>query len=494
MTTQAAGMDIAATEIKEGARVVPGPEMIPMSQKIAFGLGMLANQLFPAALGIFMVILVQSLGMSPFLWGLIFFLPKLVDAITDPLMGYISDRTESRWGKRRPYIFIGAIVAGISYIAMWQLSAENSQMYNFWYFLAWSIVFTLGLTIFAAPYVALGYEMSKDYHERTRLMAVAQWIGQWAWVIAPWFWIILYDPDWFPSATEGARTLSIYVGLFCMALAMVPAIFCRSAHSVDDGIGRDGANASLGDRFRDLFRGISITFRNKPFQKICIATFFIFNAFNCVAGFAFFIIVYYMHAGDPVAAGNWPAMFGSVSALCTCFLVIPVVNWMAQRYGKHQTFLMTQTMSLLGYAMFWWSFSPENPFLMLVPIPLYVFGIGGLFTLMMSMTADVCDMDELETHERREGLFGAIYWWMVKFGGAFAGLLSGLILGTVGFDQSVTVQSDSALAGLRAAFILVPVTGTLIGIWVMRNYDLDETRVREIRAELDARAKSGSQL
>ncbi|MEL0315839.1 MAG: MFS transporter, partial [Halieaceae bacterium] len=90
MTTQAAGMDIAATDIKEGARVVPGPDMIPMSQKIAFGVGMLANQLFPAALGIFMVILVQSLGMSPFLWGLIFFLPKLVDAITDPLMGYIS--------------------------------------------------------------------------------------------------------------------------------------------------------------------------------------------------------------------------------------------------------------------------------------------------------------------------------------------------------------------------------------------------------------------
>ena len=69
---------------------------IPMPQKIAFGIGMLANQMFPAALGIFMVILVQSLGMSPILWGLIFFLPKLVDALTDPLMGYISDRTESR--------------------------------------------------------------------------------------------------------------------------------------------------------------------------------------------------------------------------------------------------------------------------------------------------------------------------------------------------------------------------------------------------------------
>ena len=197
-----------------------------------------------------------------------------------------------------------------------------------------------------------------------------------------------------------------------------------------------------------------------------------------------------MNNGDPVQAGNWPALFGSVSAICTCFLVIPVINWMAQKLGKLKTFTITQTLSLAGYSMFWWSFSPENPYLMFVPIPLYVFGIGGLFTLMMSMTADICDMDELETGERREGLFGAIYWWMVKFGAAFAGLLSGLILASVGFDQSVTVQSDSALAGLRAAFILVPVTGTIIGILVMRSYELDETKVNEIRTQLDARGSA----
>ena len=311
---------------------------IPMTQKIAFGIGMLANQMFPAALGIFMVILVQSLGMSPILWGLIFFLPKLVDALTDPLMGYISDRFESRWGKRRPFIFIGAIVAGLSYIAMWQLSAEDSQLYNFWYFLAWSIVFFIGMTIFSVPYVAMGYEMSSDYHERTRLMAVAQWIGQWAWVIAPWFWIILYDPNWFESATEGARTLSIYVGLACMAMAMVPAIFCHSVETTNDG---DSAPAgSIADTFRELFHGIVITLKNKPFQRICTATFFIFNAYNCVAGFAFFIIVYYMNGGDPAAAGSWPALFGSVSALCTCFLVIPIVNWMCQAYGKHKLSLI----------------------------------------------------------------------------------------------------------------------------------------------------------
>ena len=137
--------------------------------------------------------------------------------------------------------------------------------------------------------------------------------------------------------------------------------------------------------------------------------------------------------------------------------------------------------------MFWWTFSPTNPWLMFLPLPLFAFGIGGLFTIMMSMTADICDLDELETHERREGLFGAIYWWMVKFGAAFAGLLTGLIMSFVGFDQTVTVQTEEALNGLRAAFIFVPATGTLIGLLVMWNYDLNEEAVTAIREELDSR-------
>ena len=466
---------------------------IPLGQKIAFGIGMLANQMFPAALSIFMVILVQSLGMSPFLWGLIFFLPKLVDCVTDPVMGFISDRTVSRWGKRRPYIFIGAILSGLSYIAMWQLSADNSQLYNFVYFLCWSCVFFVGLTIFSVPYVAMGYEMSDDYHERTRLMAVAQWIGQWAWVIAPWFWVILYDPNWFDSATEGARTLSIWVGAICMLLAMVPAIFCKG-----DGVAQDTStphrNETLGAVVQELLSGIAITLKCRPFQQICIATFFIFNAYNTVAGFAWFIIVYYMNQGDPALAGAWPTLFGSVSALCTCFLVIPTVNWMAQRYGKRATFMVTQSVSIMGYAAFWWSFSPSNPYLMFLPIPLFAFGIGGLFTIMMSMTADICDLDELETGERREGLFGAIYWWMVKFGLAFAGLLSGFILGVIGFDQNVAVQSEETLAQLRMAFIGVPVSGTLIALWAMRNYELDETAVSDIKLSLSERQSMSSKV
>ena len=120
-------------------------------------------------------------------------------------------------------------------------------------------------------------------------------------------------------------------------------------------------------------------------------------------------------------------------------------------------------------------------------LPFFSFGIGSLFTLMMSMTADVCDMDELNSGKRREGIFGAIYWWMVKFGFAIAGLLTGIIMSLVGFDSSLPVQADGAVDGLRLFFSGIPILGTLIAMWVMSDYDLTEEKAREIKKELESR-------
>ena len=110
---------------------------VPMGQKIAFGLGMLANQMFPAALSIFMVVLVQDLGFPGWMWGLIYFLPRVFDSLTDPIMGFISDNTRSVWGRRRLYIFLGAILMGLAFIIMWQVYRDNPLDYNFTYFLGW---------------------------------------------------------------------------------------------------------------------------------------------------------------------------------------------------------------------------------------------------------------------------------------------------------------------------------------------------------------------
>ncbi|WP_317130449.1 MFS transporter [Robertkochia marina] len=465
-------------------------EKVPMGQKIAFGLGMLANQMFPAALGVFMVVLVQDLGFPPLLWGLIFFLPRLFDAITDPIMGFISDNTKSKWGRRRQYVFTGAVIMGVSFVAMWQLYEANGLTYNFWYFLLLSFVFYLGLTVFSVPYVAMGYEMSDDFHERTRIMAVAQWIGQWAWVIAPWFWVVLYKPEWFETADAGAREVSIYVGIGCMLLAMVPAVFIKSHSTLNDSNLKPITLGNVKNSFTEITQGFKQAWRNKPFMKLCGATFLVFNSFNTIAAFSFFIIVYHLFGGDAGAAGNWPALHGSVGALATTFIVIPIVTKMSEKIGKKRTFMISQAISIIGYILFWFLFVPGKPWLFLIALPFFSFGIGSLFTMMMSMTADVCDLDELKYGlPRKEGTFGAIYWWMVKFGQAIAGLSTGLIMGLVGFTEGAAEQPDGAITGLRLFYTLLPIAGTLLAMYVMRNYDLTEEKANEISQELKRRRK-----
>jgi glycoside/pentoside/hexuronide:cation symporter, GPH family len=103
------------------------------------------------------------------------------------------------------------------------------------------------------------------------------------------------------------------------------------------------------------------------------------------------------------------------------------------------------------------------------------------------MTADVCDLDELATGKRREGIFGAIYWWMVKLGFAVAGLLSGAIMALVAFTPGAPMQPAGAVDGLRLFYSGVPIVGTLLAMWIMRNYDLDEKRAMEVHAELKRR-------
>jgi GPH family glycoside/pentoside/hexuronide:cation symporter len=264
-------------------------------------------------------------------------------------------------------------------------------------------------------------------------------------------------------------------------------------------------------------------------MKLCGATFLVFNGFQLVAAFSVFIIVFYMNQGSWEQAGTWPAWFNSLNAIITAFLVIPIISKMATKWGKRNAFLISTFLSIIGYSLKWWGFDIElnnsfnqtsigqglnnsvaavfdflNPFLesvgmtwfsidasngipwlIFVPIPLFAFGMGGLFTLMMSMTADVCDLDELENGmPRKEGTFGAIYWWMVKLGQALAIILSGVILKVVGFDQNISNQAMETMTRLRVADIIVPATTAALAMLVMWNYSLSEKRAKEIKEKL----------
>jgi glycoside/pentoside/hexuronide:cation symporter, GPH family len=491
--------------------VTPLKDRVPLGQKAAFGAGHLVLNLLPGALGVFMFFLLTAFGMDPFLAGLLGGLPRIFDAITDPIMGFISDNTKSKWGRRRPFIFVGAILSGILFALLWQLDPESTQDYNFWYFLIMSMVFLIGNTMFATPLVGLGYEMTSDYNERTRLMAFSQTIGQIAWMIVPWFWVIISDPDMLPISADkiseiaalglseaetakttleavqanGVRKLSVIVGAVCIVLGILPAFFCKGIDSANMENRKEISLKSLGSNLMDLFRGIVQVSKNKPFTRLCGATFLVFNGFQMVAAFSVYIIVFYMYNGSYDDAGTLPAWFSTVTAIITAFGVIPIVTWMANKWGKRSAFIYSTAISIVGYILKWWAFDPENIWLLFMPIPFMAFGLGGLFTLMMSMTADVCDLDELENGmPRKEGTFGAIYWWMVKLGQALALVLGGAVLKFVGFDGAAAQQTAETMFSLRLADVVIPASTAALAIWIMWKYSLSEDRAKKIKEQL----------
>jgi len=512
---------------------------VPVGQKAAFGAGHFILNILPGTLGVFIqFFLLTAWGVDPLWAGLLGGLPRIFDSITDPIMGFISDNTKSKWGRRRPYIFFGAIISGILFFLMWQLDDNATETYIIWHVMVIQLLFLIGNTMFATPLVGLGYEMTPDYNERTRLMAFSNTMGQIAWMVVPWLYVIIPDSETFNTQTEGVRTMALIVGAMCVVFGVLPAFFCKGIDASDMEGREEITFKTLAKNLKKLFEGIVQVSKNKPFMKLCGATFLVFNGFQLVAAFGVFIIVFYMYNGSYELAGTWPAWFNTINAIITAFIVIPIISKMATKIGKRNAFLVSTFLSIVGYVLKWWGFDVELneqfnqtaladtlnagvtsifdflnpildsigmswfsidvgdgvPWLIFLPIPLFAFGMGGLFTLMMSMTADVCDLDELENGmPRKEGTFGAIYWLMVKIGQSIALVLGGVILSIVGFDPDASQQPIETMNNLRIADIIVPAGTAALAFFVMYKYDLDENRVKEIGIALEKRkAKPGA--
>ena len=478
----------------EHARTAP-EDRVRFSHKLAYGAGAFVNNLLAAASGGMMIVLNLGLGMNPALVGLLGAIPRLTDAFTDPVMGYISDNTRTRWGRRRPFIFTGVFIAAILFAVLWQLPGGRSETFYFVWFLVGSILFYIGYTWWVTPWVALGYELTPDYHERTRLMGTQNFIGQLAYVVSPWFlWIMnsgtfFRNADGEPDQVAGAAGLAIVIALVTVGLGVLPAIFLRermagtSGHELARGIAAKTA---------EFFHGFAITLKSGPFLKLCLATFLVFNGFILISSFASYVIIYYVARGDQELGARFVGWAGTVGAVCT-FAVVAFVTWLSTRIGKRHAFFVAIGVSIVGYGLKWICYNPDLPWLVIVPAPLMAFGLGGLFTLVPSMVADVVDSDEIETHERREGMYGSIFWWTVKLGLSAALFGSGYLLNATGFDVAVGgAQPERTITLLRLFDAGIPMVTSAIAIWAVAKFPITEAKALEVRQELERRRGKAS--
>jgi GPH family glycoside/pentoside/hexuronide:cation symporter len=470
---------VMAQGMEHSSHHVTAPEdRIPFFQKMIYSIGALVNQMQAAAISAMVLVLNLGLGMNPALVGLVGTIPRLLDAFTDPLIGYTSDKARTQYGRRRPFIFFGALVSGLLFALMFQLHKEHGEMFNFWYFLIIQCFFVVSFAFYAIPWIALGFEMTPDYHERTRLQGMGNTIAQIAWLISPWLFTFMYTTK---DVVQGARILAIVFGVFIAVGGILPAIFNKEFF-------KKFPEPEKKHVLKDFFSGFGIALRNRPFIKLCLMTFLVFNGFMLASAFTSYVIFFYDFGGDYGKGGALLGWFGTVTALSNFLFVIPFITWLATKIGKRNTFLITIPVSIVGYGLKWIGYNPQHPYLLLIAAPFIAFGLGSVFTVVSSMLADVCDLDEIQTGQRREGTFGAIYWWMIKLGQAAASLISGILLNATGFNVTLGGnQTPHTLFLMRLWDVGIPIAASLIAIGIIMTFEISEDKAYEIRKQLEQR-------
>lgn len=482
-------------QAKPAHHVTAREDRIPVFQKCVYGIGSFVNQFQAAAIGQLITVLNVGLGVNPALVGWIGAIPRFIDAFSDPVIGYSSDNTRTAWGRRRPWIFWGAIASGVLLAAMFQLYPGHNEMFYFWYVLAIQVMFVIAFACYSIPWIALGYEMTPDYHERTRLQAFASFFAQPVWMIAPWFFSIMSNKAVFPDLVSGARWLAIAVGAFILIGGILPALFNKEIY----GNLPKPPKKEYGHVIKDLLTNLANSFKFRPFVKLIAVTFLIFNGFQLAASFTFYVICFYVFGGVQ-PAGDLSAMdvmwqsggkligtFGTFSSICA-FGAITLTAWLSSKMGKRNAFLLTMSLAIIGYLLKWFGYNPENPYLLLIAAPFIAFHLGALFTIVPSMVADVCDLDELEHGSRREGMFSGIYWWIQKLGMAGAAVLGGYLLNWTGFDIAKGItQGSSTLLWMRLYDVGIPIVTTLIAIYIIATFEVSEDKAYEIRKKLEER-------
>jgi Na+/melibiose symporter-like transporter len=642
--------------ITDKIEAVPKRGKLSFLQKTSWALGSGASTIMANSHGYLAMPIYQiALGVDPILLGMAMGIPRLIDALTDPIMGYISDNTRSRFGRRRPYILIGAILSAILFFFMWSppsfLGTDSIALY----FLLISILYYVAYTVFVIPWGALGFELTRDYNERTNVQAYNMFIQAVFGLSLGFMWKL--SMMFGKNEIEGVRVVGLVFGGVILITGIMPAIFGREKIAVQT---QEKISFTV---------SIKETVKNGPFMKLCAVTLLMFLGIFMVNPFAAYININYVFgpenenttirsidkmrqviidqgsdkiidavvtqwAGekirseayerskritnkfsfDPISLNNFDVVpqdvsritkdftdddlaqtvkyiitknlkdniafygikkmfsaseveellseidsisirgiedvgdeirdtiaqtrnivasiavadeqqvktamqrypqetlegimltssyviskdqvstfniWGNVAFQAVMLITIPAVAGLASRFGKKVVYTGGLAIVLLGFLSSWFSYNPQIPYLQCLTLASLGGGLAVIFTLGQSMVADVCDVDELRTGMRREGMFNAMFAWTIKAGIAGTLILSGFMLKMTGYTSSAIFrfQEVEITESMRMLYMIAPAIAAALSIIIIIRTPISHAQMEKVRFQLDQRNK-----
>jgi GPH family glycoside/pentoside/hexuronide:cation symporter len=462
---------------KSSVPLPPTDGPLPAKTKAAWASGaiadvFMANSFSYLALPIYNV----ALKVDPVFLGWAMGLPRIWDAFADTFAGNISDNTRSRWGRRRPFIFFGALLSGLFFALMWMPPAKATPQVIGIYFLIASFLYYSAYAVFTVPWGALGLELTGDYNERTSVQAwknALQAIG--GLFLGALWWLSLRLGS---NEVEGARWVGVIFGIVIAAAGILPALLVRERHV-------DRSQQKI-----PFLKAARATFANPAF--LCIAGFtlcIIFGIF-VINSFALYINIVHVFGGNKAGVSTLNLIInGAFQAVGLA--ITPVVAAVAKRAGKSRTLIGGMLFVIVGFLSSWWTYTPAAPYLQVVSLILISPGLSCLWIIGPSMLADVCDYDETKTGLRREGMYNACYSWTIKAGIALTIVMGGYMLKWAGYDAILEAnQATGVVDRLRLLYMIVPAVMSLIGIIFVVLYPLNDRRIAEIRKQLASKPQN----
>jgi len=459
-------------------RTVSQADKVSRHVKVAYATGAIAeNSCGNTVKNMANPVLNMELGINPILVSLAIAIPRLWDAFSDPLMGSLSDKTRTRWGRRRPYILVGGLLSMVFMTLIWQIPQAAPDWAIFVLFLAMSLMFYTAFTVFSVPYQAMGFELTPDYDERTRVMAYKFFFGSISGVLMQWtFW--LTQRPIFHNTVHGMQWVGFGIGISILLTALIPAVFVKER--VFRPIPKEQASAGV-------VRSIRQVLAIKPFQLLLATQVIVLTGLLLVAFLGYYVAVYHIYSGDMRPASTLMGAVGSVYHL-SAMVSIPLMTWLSTKIGKKNTMALGLTLALVGTALKWWAFNKETPYLAVL-VPLFQApGLSAVWTMGASMVADIVDLDELKSGQRRAGLLGACQSWVVKLGFTLPFVFTGFVLVLTGFDADLGgAQSEQTIWLMRLMFSIIPAIAYIVGILLILRFPITPERAREVRSELEKR-------